>query len=127
MSTGEYQKALSAAEKELLKLNAEAEGMDKRRAQLEQTISTLKALTNVTDEAERTLTDVIRIVVKAANGYISASDVLKGAYSMGATFTGKNPKASIITILGRLVKAGELETEAGAFKVRFRFKSQTRK
>lgn len=123
MRNDEYTKALSAAEKELARLNAEAEGIAQRRAQLQQTISTLKTLTNGSDQEERTLTDAIRIIVKAADGYISAANVLKAAYSMGAKFSGKNPKASIITILGRLVKDGELERERGTIKVRFRSKS----
>ena len=123
MGTGEYKKALSVAEKELSKLNAEADVIAQRRAQLQQTISTLKTLTNVSEEGERTLTDAIRIIVKAANGYISAGEVLKSAYSMGAKFSGKNPKASIITILGRLVRDGELEREPGKIRVRFRSKT----
>src|ERR1700685_570748 len=116
MGAGEYRKALSVAEKELARLNAEVDAITQRQAQLQQTISTLKTLTNVSEEGERTLTDVIRIIVKAANGYIGAADVLKSAYSMGATFSGKNPKASIITILGRLVRDGELERERGTIK-----------
>jgi hypothetical protein len=123
MGTGEYKKALSVAEKELSKLNAEADVIAQRRAQLQQTISTLKTLTNVSEEGERTLTDAIRIIVKAANGYISAGEVLKSSYSMGAKFSGKNPKASIITILGRLVREGELEREPGKIRVRFRSKT----
>lgn len=124
MGKGEYEKALSVAEKELSQLNAEADAIAQRQAQLQQTISTLKTLTDVSEEGERTLTDTIRIIVKAANGYIGAGEVLKSAYSMGAKFSGKNPKASIITILGRLVKAGELETERGTIKVRFRAKTR---
>ena len=124
MGKGEYKKALSVAEKELSQLNAEADAIAQRQAQLQQTISTLKTLTDVSEEGERTLTDTIRIIVKAANGYIGAGEVLKSAYSMGAKFSGKNPKASIITILGRLVKAGELETERGTIKVRFRAKTR---
>ena len=110
--------------KELSRLNAEADAIAQRQAQLQQTISTLKTLTNVSEEGERTLTDAIRIIVKAANGYIGAGEVLKSAYSMGAKFSGKNPKASIITILGRLVKDGELERERGKIKVRFRTKTR---
>jgi hypothetical protein len=121
----EYTNALRAAEKELANLDAEAEAVAQRRARLQQTISTLKTLTNSSEQQEeRTLTDTIRIIVKAADGYISAANVLKSAHSMGAKFTGKNPKASIITILGRLVKDGELETERGTVKVRFRSKRQ---
>jgi regulator of protease activity HflC (stomatin/prohibitin superfamily) len=124
MGSDEYTKALSVAEKELARLNAEAEAIAQRRAQLQQTISTLKTLTNGSEQEERTLTDAIRIIVKAADGYISAANVLKSAYAMGAKFSGKNPKASIITILGRLVKDGELERERGTIKVRFRSKTR---
>jgi len=120
MGSDEYTKALSVAEKELARLNAEADGIAQRRAQLQQTISTLRTLTNGSEQEERTLTDAIRIIVKAADGYISAASVLKAAHSMGAKFSGKNPKASIITILGRLVRDGELERERGTIKVRFR-------
>jgi Ca2+-binding EF-hand superfamily protein len=124
MGTGEYKKALSVAEKELSRLNVEADAIAQRQAQLQQTISTLKTLTNVSEEGTRTLTDAIRIIVKAADGYIGAGEVLKSAYSMGAKFSGKNPKASIITILARLVKDGELERERGTIKVRFRAKAR---
>jgi hypothetical protein len=122
MGSGEYKKALSAAEGELAKLDAKADVIAQRRAQLQQTISALKTLMNVSEQEELTLTDTIRIVLKAANGYISAANVLKGTYSMGAKFSGKNPAASVITILGRLVKEGELEREPGTIKVRFRSK-----
>jgi Ca2+-binding EF-hand superfamily protein len=122
MGTGEYKKALSVAEKELSRLNVEADAIAQRQAQLQQTISTLRTLTNVSDEDKRTLTDAIRIIVKAADGYIGAGEVLRSAYSMGAKFSGKNPKASIITILARLAKDGELERERGTIKVRFRAK-----
>jgi uncharacterized protein involved in exopolysaccharide biosynthesis len=73
VGTGEYRRALSVAEKELSRLNVEANVIALRQAQLQQTISTLKTLTNVSEEGERTLTDVIRIIVKAASGYISAA------------------------------------------------------
>jgi hypothetical protein len=70
MGSDEYTKALSVAEKELARLNAEADGIAQRRAQLQQTISTLRTLTNGSEQEERTLTDAIRIIVKAADGYI---------------------------------------------------------
>jgi hypothetical protein len=124
MGTGEYRKALAAAEKELAKFDAMADAIAQRHAQLQQTISALKTLMNVSEQEERTLTDTIRIVVKAANGYISAADVLKGVYSMGARFSGKNPKASVVTILGRLVKDGELERQPGTLVVRFRSRAR---
>jgi hypothetical protein len=82
---------------------------------------------NIEEVDERTLTDSIRIVVNAANGYLSAADVLRGVVSMGATFSGKSPQASIVTILGRLVKDGELERQPGTIKARFRAKTGARR
>jgi ABC-type transporter Mla subunit MlaD len=120
-----YKKALSAAWIELSKLDAKADVIARRRAQLQQTISTLQTLTNVSEQEERSLTDSIRIIVKAASGYVSAADVMNAAYAMGAKFSGKDPRASVITILGRLVKEGELEREPGTIKVRFRAKPRT--
>jgi hypothetical protein len=123
MRTSEYKNALAVAEGELARLDAKAEVIARRRAQLQQTIAALKTLMNFEEADERTLTDTIRIVVKAANGYLSAADVLRGAVSMGATFSGKSPIASIVTILGRLVKDGELERQRGTIKARFRAKT----
>lgn len=127
MRTYEYKKALAVAEGELARLDAKAEVIAHRRAQLLQTIAALKTLMNIEEADQRTLTDSIRIVVKAANGYLSAADVLRGVVSMGATFSGKNPIASIVTILGRLVKDGELERQRGTIKARFRAKTAARR
>jgi hypothetical protein len=123
----EYKNALAVAQAELGRLDAKAEVIAHRRAQLQQTIAALKTLMNIQEADERTLTDTIRIVVKAANGYLSAADVLRGAVSMGATFSGKNPIASVVTILGRLVKDGELERQRGTIKARFGVKTEGRK
>jgi len=123
----EYKNALAVAQAELGRLDAKAEVIAHRRAQLQQTIAALKTLMNIQEADERTLTDTIRIVVKAANGYLSAADVLRGAVSMGATFSGKNPIASIVTILGRLVRDGELERQRGTIKARFRVKTEGRR
>jgi hypothetical protein len=123
----EYKNALAVAQAELGRLDAKAEVIAHRRAQLQQTIAALKTLMNIQKADERTLTDTIRIVVKAANGYLSAADVLRGAVSMGATFSGKNPIASIVTILGRLVRDGELERQRGTIKARFRVKTEGRR
>jgi hypothetical protein len=123
----EYKNALAVAQAELGRLDAKAEVIAHRRAQLQQTIAALKTLMNIQEADERTLTDTIRIVVKAANGYLSAAEVLRGAVSMGATFSGKNPIASIVTILGRLVRDGELERQRGTIKARFGVKTEGRR
>jgi hypothetical protein len=127
MRTNEYKNALAVAEGELARLDAKAEVIAHRRAQLLQTIAALKTLMNIEEADQRTLTDSIRIVVQAANGYLSAADVLRGVVSMGATFSGKNPIASIVTILGRLVKDGELERQRGTIKARFRARTGARR
>lgn len=127
MPMHEYKNALAVAQAELGRLDAKAEVIAHRRAQLQQTIAALKTLMNIQEADERTLTDTIRIVVKAANGYLSAAEVLRGAMSMGATFSGKNPIASIVTILGRLVRDGELERQRGTIKARFGVKTEGRR
>ena len=108
MTDNDYSNALAAAEKELETLNAQAEIIERRRAQLQQTISALKTLTNVAGQEERSLTDAIRIVVKGAQNFITAAEVLKGVVAMGITFSTKNAIASVVTILSRLDKDGEL-------------------
>jgi hypothetical protein len=108
MTDSDYGNALAAAEQELETLNNQAELIERRRAQLQQTIAALKTLTDVAEQEERTLTDTIRIVVKGAKGYIAPADVLRGVQAMGATFAGKNPISSVVTILGRLAKENEL-------------------
>ena len=50
-------------------------------------------------------------MVRGANDYISATDVLKGVMSMGK-FNGKSAVSSVPTILGRLQKEGFLERHA---------------
>ncbi len=111
MGTDDYSKALSGAEKELESVTATIEALEQRRAQLEQTIGALKTLMDVAQDEERTLTDTIRTVVKGANGYVSGAEVLRGAIAMGAKFGGKNAIATVVTILGRLNKDGEVERD----------------
>lgn len=121
-----FKQALEAAEKELENLDWEAERIEQRRSQLQQTIASLKTLMNVApDDEARTLTDTIRTVVKASNGYISAADVLKGAISMGAKFGGKNAIASVVTILSRLHRDGELERDTSVAAGGYRWKRMT--
>ncbi|MGA2371145.1 MAG: hypothetical protein ABSG11_10795 [Candidatus Korobacteraceae bacterium] len=108
MTETDYGNALSAAEKELAALTAQIELLEKRRAQLEQTVSALKVLTDVSQDEERTLTETIKIVVRGANDYISGADVLKAVTAMGAK-VGGNAMGTVATILGRLYKDGILE------------------
>lgn len=111
MGTDDYARALKLAERELEQATLEIELLEQRRAQLQQTVGALRTLMDVAQDEERTLTDTIRIVVRAAKGYITAAEVIKGAYAMGAKFGGKNPISTVVTILSRLHKEGELERD----------------
>ncbi|MGD0571232.1 MAG: hypothetical protein ABSA78_22795 [Candidatus Sulfotelmatobacter sp.] len=111
MGEDDYKKALEAAEKELADLEVKAEVVTQRRAQLQQTIGALKTLMNISEQEERTITDTIRIVLKATNDYIVPADVLKQVLAMGVQFSSKNAIASVVTILGRLHKDGELQRD----------------
>ena len=111
MGEDDYKNALEAAEKELADLEVKGEVIAQRRAQLQQTIGALKTLMNISEQEERTITDTIRIVMKAANGYVAPAQVLKNVLAMGVKFSSKNAIASVVTILGRLHKEGELERD----------------
>lgn len=111
MGENDYKKALESAEKELATTEGKLELLGQRKAQLQQTISALKTLMNVSEQEERSLTDTIRIVVQAANGYISTDKVLSGVLTMGGRFGGKNAITSVVAILNRLHKDGELDKE----------------
>ncbi len=109
MGSDDYKKALGAAEKELETVSANIEILEQRRAQLQQTVAVLGALMRAFEQEERTLSDIIRIVVRAADGYIATNDILKGVISMDARFSGRNPIASVVAILSRMAKDGEIE------------------
>jgi multidrug resistance efflux pump len=108
MGEDDYRKALEAAEKELAELERKADVVAQRRAQLQQTIGALKTLMNISEQEERTITDTIRIAVRAANGYVKPDEVLKNVLAMGVKFSSKNAIASVTTILSRLHRDGEL-------------------
>jgi hypothetical protein len=107
----DYTKALAKAERELSDLETEIAALVQRKAQLEQTISNLRSLTGVKQE-ERSLSDSIRLVLKATDKYLSTQQVVE---KLGAFTKDVNP-VSVSTILSRLAKDKEAvagSTEGG--------------
>lgn len=105
MENDQYKKAVDAAETELGNVETQIATLAQRRAQLLQTISALRTLIGEeTDDPK--VTENIRIILQAANGLLSASKVLEKLEAMGVSFTGKNPIASVQTILARMARPG---------------------
>jgi hypothetical protein len=105
MENNQYKKAVETAETELGDIETQIATLTQRRAQLQQTISALRTLLGEeTDDPK--VTENIRIVLQAANGLLSASNVLEKLEAMGVSFTGKNPIASVQTILARMARPG---------------------
>src|ERR1700751_3219390 len=65
MSQDDYRRALHAAIKEYEELGARRQAIDKRLAELAQTISTLSKLLGLTPTVPLGLTDAIRLVMRA--------------------------------------------------------------
>jgi hypothetical protein len=103
----DYTKALAKAERELSDLETEIAALVQRKAQLEQTISNLRSLTGVKQE-ERSLSDSIRLVLKATDRFLSTQQVVE---KLEAFTKDVNP-VSVSTILSRLAK--DKEAIAGA-------------
>jgi hypothetical protein len=105
MENDQYKKAVEVAEAELGDVETQIAALSQRRAQLQQTISALRTLLGEeTDDPK--VTENIRIILQAANGLLSASKVLEKLEAMGVSFTGKNPIASVQTILARMARPG---------------------
>jgi hypothetical protein len=113
-----YEKALDDAQKELAELEVRSAKIDQRKAQLEQTIIGLKALMHVGFGAEeRSLTDGIRLVLKASDRFVSAQEVLEQLRMLYPNFIPTaNKLNSVTTLLSRLAKDKEIiagKTEEG--------------
>jgi hypothetical protein len=104
-----YIETLRQAEKELADADAEAEELDRKRAKLRQTVAVLQTLTGVKVENDQSLTDAILLVVKAAPGFVTASEVMDRLFMMG--FHAQT--ASVATILSRLAKTGKVNGAIG--------------
>ena len=96
----QYAEALKKAQQELAAANIEAESLEKKRAQLRQTIAVLQSMMGIKVESEESLTESILMVLKAWPGNATASDVMDRLFMMGF----QAQTASVATILSRLAK-----------------------
>jgi Fe2+ or Zn2+ uptake regulation protein len=112
-----YEKALDDAQKELAELEVRSAKIEQRKAQLEQTIIGLKALMRVDSGAEdRSLTDGIRLVLKASDRYMSVQEVLEQLRMIYPNLSTENKLNSVTTLLNRMAKDEEIvqgNTEEG--------------
>lgn len=94
-----YEKALADAVKELDKVRAEIAELEKKKARLEAMISGINlGLGN--EPEERSLTDSIKTILRAAHSFMSADEVSE---ELGKFVKQLNP-VSVSSILSRLAK-----------------------
>jgi hypothetical protein len=105
-----YESALQAAVKELAECDAKADQLERRRAQLRQTIAVLQTQLGNDVRSNESMTEAILTITKAANDFITASEVVERLLKMRFNAS----SASVATILSRLTKAGTLLYGIGA-------------
>ena len=109
-----YKKALEDAQREMAIIDAQMATLQKRHAQLETTIASLKSLMGE-DQADpdRTLTDVVRTILMGREKFTGAGMIGLHVRSQGLKDVNQS---SVVTILNRLARNGEIiqgETEDG--------------
>jgi len=109
MTAENYRAALAAAIKEYEALGEQRRDIDKRLAQLAQTIGTLSRLLGLTPTVPMGLTDAIRLVVRGAGVPMTPVDVRDRLHAIGFDVSKyANDLAAVHTILKRLNQTGEL-------------------
>jgi hypothetical protein len=108
MTHDDYHRALEAATREYEDLARQRGELDRRLAQLAQTMGTLMRLCGLTPTVPWGLTDLCRMVLKTAGHPLSAVEVRAQLEAMGVDLSRySNVLASIHTVLKRLTDAGE--------------------
>ena len=109
MTTADYRQALDAAVKEYEQLGEERRAIDKRLAQLAQTIGTLNRLCGFTPTVFWGLTDACRVVLRGAGHPMTPVEVRDRLEAIGMDLSKyTNSLAAIHVVLKRLKEAGEL-------------------
>jgi hypothetical protein len=105
----DYRRALEAAVREYEELGERRRDIDKRLAEVAQTIGTLSRLCGLTPTVPMGLTDACRLVVRGAGVPMTPPDVRDRLQAIGVDLSKYvNDLAAIHTVLKRLNEAGEL-------------------
>lgn len=105
----DYRRALEAAAREYEALGAKRQAIDKRLAELAQTINTLSKLLGLTPTVPMGLTDAIRLVMRGAGLPMTPVEVRDRLHAIGFDVSKYvNDLAAVHTILKRLNESGEL-------------------
>jgi len=109
MSSEDYRRALEAAVREYEALGEQRQQIDRRLAELAQTMSTLSRLCGIVPTVSVGLTDACRLVLRGAGLAMSPTEVRERLKSFGFDLTRyTNDLAAVHTTLKRLNDAGEL-------------------
>ncbi len=108
MTSADYRSALAAAIKEYESLGEQRQEIDRRLAQLAQTIGTLTRLLGLTPTTPMSITDAVRLATRAGVP-MTPLDVRERLLAIGVDLsTYSNDLAVIHTVLKRLNESGEL-------------------
>jgi len=109
MTTDDYRRALATAIREYEALGAQRQDVDKRLAEVMQTVGTLSRLCGLVPTVPIGLTDGCRLVVRGAGVPVTPADVRERLHAIGFDLSKyANDLAAIHTILKRLNDSGEL-------------------
>ena len=109
MTTEDYRRALETAIREYEALGEQRQQIDKRLAEVAQTIGSLSRLCGLVPTVPMGLTDACRLAIRGAGVPVMATEVRDRLQSIGFNLSKySNDLAAIHTILKRLNEAGEL-------------------
>ncbi len=113
MATEDYRRALATAIREYETLGQQRQDVDRRLAEVAQTIGTLSRLCGLTPTVPLGLTDACRLIARGAGVPLTPGDVRQRLQSIGFDLEKySNDLAAIHTILKRLNESGELRVIA---------------
>ena len=108
MTTDDYRRALDAATREYEELGARRQAIDKRLAELAQTIGTLSKLIGLTPTVPMGLTDAVRLAMRSGVP-MTPIDVRERLLAIGVDLSIYSSDLAVIhTVLKRLNEAGEI-------------------
>src|SRR5438067_7199874 len=108
MKSDDYRTALGSAIKEYEALGEQRQDIDKRLAQLAQTIGTLSKLIGLTPTVPMGLTDAVRLALRAGVP-MTPTDVRERLLAIGVDLSIYSSELAVIhTVLRRLNEAGEI-------------------